>query len=73
MGILGEFASAGLFINRDEAEIAWDHLAQAGIPATVIVDPGLLGKYSVSVEVDRENLDQAIEILKAAAHPPTST
>ena len=65
MHILGPFATAGLFSNRELAEEAWDVLTEAGIPATVVTDPGILGKYSVSVEVEREDLDRAVAVLQA--------
>jgi aspartokinase len=64
MDILGPFASAGLFVNRELAEEAWDVLAEAGIPATVVTDPGLLGRYSVSVQVERADLDRAVATLQ---------
>ena len=67
MDVLGNFTSAAMFISRDEAEAAWDALNEAGIPATVVTDPGLLGKYSVSVEVDRKDLDRAVGVLQAHA------
>ncbi|GMQ98700.1 MAG: hypothetical protein BMS9Abin17_1224 [Acidimicrobiia bacterium] len=65
MSVPGELVSAALFRSRREAEEAWDHLADAGIPATVVTDPGLLGKYTVSVEVEREDLDRAVAALQA--------
>jgi hypothetical protein len=65
MDVLGPFASAGVFISRDKAEEAWDLLSEAGIPATVITDPGLLGAYSVSVEVERSDLDRAVALLQS--------
>jgi len=65
MDVLGPFVSAGLFVNRELAEEAWDALTEAGIPATVVTDPGLLGKYSVSVEVERSDLDRAVAVLRA--------
>ena len=65
MDILGPLASAGLFANRELAEEAWDVLTEAGIPATVVTDPGILGKYSVSVEVERSDLDRAVTVLQA--------
>jgi hypothetical protein len=64
MSILGESASAAMFETRDQAESAWEILTEAGIPATVVTDPGYLGKYSVSLEVEREDLDRAIAVLK---------
>ncbi|VAV93365.1 hypothetical protein MNBD_ACTINO01-1156 [hydrothermal vent metagenome] len=69
MSILGESASAGLFETRERAELAWDVLTEAGIPAVVLTDPGLLGKYSVSVEVERDDLDRAVAVLKASFPP----
>jgi len=66
MSILGESASAAMFETRDEAESAWEILTEAGIPATVVTDPGYLGKYSVSLEVERDDLDRAVEVLKDA-------
>ena len=71
MGILGKSASAGVFISRKEAEEAWEALNDAGIPASVITDPGLLGKYSVSVEVERPDLDRAVAVLQARLGPET--
>ena len=65
MDVLGPLASAGLFVNRELAEEAWDVLTEAGIPATVVTDPGLLGRYSVSVEVERSDLDRAVAVLRA--------
>jgi len=61
----GESVSAALFRSRTEAEEAWESLASAGIPATVVTDPGLLGKYGASVEVEREDLDRAVAVLQA--------
>ena len=67
MDVLGPLASAGVFISREKAEEAWEALNEAGIPATVVTDPGLLGKYSVSVEVERPDLDRAVAVLRAQA------
>ena len=71
MEILGKTASAGVFIDRDKAEKAWETLNDAGIPATVVTDPGLLGKYSVSVEVERPNLERAVSVLRSTMVPET--
>ena len=71
MDLLGPLASAGVFISRDKAEEAWDALNEAGIPATVVTDPGLLGKYSVSVEVERPDLDRAVAVLQGKLTPET--
>ena len=64
MSILGESASAALFETREKAEAAWEVLNEAGIPSAVVTDPGLLGKYSVSVEVERDDLERAVAVLK---------
>jgi len=60
---LGPHVSAALFADRDKADRAWGVLTEAGIPAAVITDPGLLGKYELSVMVERENLERAQELL----------
>jgi hypothetical protein len=63
MNTLGPQVSAGLFTDRDSADRAWGALSNAGIPSAVIVDPGLLGKYEVSVMVERDDLDKAQVVL----------
>lgn len=63
MGILGDSTPAALFASRDEADEAWGLLNDAGIPSTVIVDPGILGAYEVQVVVDRSDLEAAMRIL----------
>lgn len=63
MNTLGPQVSAGLFTDRDTADRAWGALSDAGIPSAVIVDPGLLGKYEVSVMVERDDLDKAQVLL----------
>ena len=63
MSTLGPQVSAGLFTDRDTADRAWGALSDAGIPSAVIVDPGLLGKYEVSVMVERDDLDKAQALL----------
>lgn len=63
MNTLGPQVSAGLFTDRDTADRAWGALSDAGIPSAVIVDPGLLGKYEVSVMVERDDLDKAQVVL----------
>ncbi len=64
MEALGPTASAGLFADRDSAEQAWATLNEAGIAATVVTDPGFLGAYAVSLEVERSDLDRAIAVLR---------
>lgn len=59
MGALGDMAAAALFDNRDRADEAWGILTEAGIPASVITDPGFMGKYELSLMVDRDDLEAA--------------
>ena len=63
MSILGDDAAAAVFDNRPDADRAWGMLADAGVPATVVTDPGMLGAYRVMVVVSRDDLDRAIEVL----------
>ena len=63
MGILGDQAAAAVFDNRADADEAWGFLAEGGVASTVVTDPGMLGAYSVSVVVDRSDLDQAQGLL----------
>lgn len=65
--------SAALFVERDEAEKAWGVLSDAGIPSAVITDPGLLGKYELSLMVEKNDLERAQELLAAAAKSQPST
>lgn len=63
MSALGESTAAAVFDNRDDADEAWSLLADAGIPSTVITDPGMLGAYRVEVVVDRSDLEAAQKTL----------
>ena len=63
MNVLGPQVSAGLFTDQETADKAWGALSDAGIPAAVITDPGLLGKYEVYVMVERDDLDEAQRVL----------
>ena len=63
MSILGDDAAAAVFDNRADADEAWGMLADAGVPATVVTDPGMLGAYRVMVVVSRDDLDRAVETL----------
>ena len=63
MGILGNDIAAAVFDEREPAEEAWAILNDADIPATVVTDPGMLGAYSVSVMVDRNDLERAQQAL----------
>jgi hypothetical protein len=59
MNLLGPQVSAGLFTDREMADKAWGALADVGISAAIITDPGLLGKYELCLMVEREELDRA--------------
>lgn len=59
MGLLGDDVAAATFTSREEADDAWGVLADEGIPATVLTDPGILGAYKVSVMVSRSDLERA--------------
>ena len=63
MSLLGDDTAAAVFDNRDDADRAWALLAEEGIDSTVITDPGMLGAFSVSVVVDRNDLDRAMAVL----------
>lgn len=63
MHVLGPHVSAALFTDRDKADEAWGILTEAGIPASVITDPGMLGKYELSVMVERDDLGRAQKLL----------
>jgi hypothetical protein len=63
MDVLGPQVSAGLFTDRDMADKAWGALADEGIPAAIITDPGLLGKYELCLMVERDDLDKAQTVL----------
>ena len=54
------------FATASEAEGLWDVLESAGIPASVVTDPEVLGKESISrVWVERFNRDAAVEMVAA--------
>jgi hypothetical protein len=63
MSILGKLVSAALFTDRATADEAWGMLTQAGVPASVVTDPGMLGKYELLVMVEREDLERAQKLL----------
>ncbi len=65
MNILGPQVSAALFTDREKADEAWGVLNDAGIASAVITDPGLLGKYELSLMVDRKDLARAQATLAA--------
>lgn len=63
MSILGDLVVVASFTNRDAADEAWGVLTEEGIPASVITDPGILGRYSLSLMVERDDLDRARQTL----------
>ncbi len=63
MNVLGPQVSAASFTDRDKADEAWGVLTEAGMPASVITDPGILGKYELSVMVQRDDLEKAQRLL----------
>jgi hypothetical protein len=63
MGLLGDSVAAAVFAGRDDADEAWGMLADAGVPSTVVTDPGILGAYDVRVMVDRSDLHRAQQVL----------
>lgn len=63
MGILGPDIAAAVFTSVEEAEEGWAMLTDADIPSTMITDPGILGRYSVALMVDRSDLDAAQRVL----------
>jgi len=54
-----DLVSAAIFATRDAAEAAWGLLAEAGIPASVITEPGTVGRRDHLVMVHREDLEEA--------------
>lgn len=66
MSVLGDLVAVASFTDRDAADDAWGLLAEAEIAATVMTDPGILGRYSLSLMVERDDLERARETLK---HP----
>ena len=63
MSILGNDIAAAVFDKVDDAEEGWAMLTEADIPSTMITDPGILGRYSVQLVVDRADLAAAQKVL----------
>lgn len=63
MNTLGPQISAALFTDQEKAEEAWGILADAGVPAAIVTDPGILGKFELSLMVARDDLDKAQALL----------
>ncbi len=60
-----DLVAAGIFATRDGADAAWGVLAAAGIPASVIAEPGMVGRRDYLVMVHRERLDDAQALIAA--------
>jgi len=58
-----QLVAAALFEDRDLADEAWGRLSEAGIPASVITEPGIMGAYRLNVMVHREDLDEAQRLI----------
>ena len=58
-----ELVAALLTEDRAVADEAWGRLTDADIPATVLTDPGMVGKYQLIVQVHRVDLARAQELL----------
>jgi hypothetical protein len=63
MSILGNDIAAAVFDNVETAEEGWALLTDADIPSTMVTDPGMLGRYSVQLVVDRDDLGEAQKVL----------
>lgn len=70
MGILGPEIAAAIFDTVERAEEGWALLNDANIPAAVITDPGMLGKFSVSLLVQRDDLERAQRTLAPLMSQP---
>ena len=58
-----DLVAAALFTDQDLADEAWGLLMEADIPASVVLEPGMVGAYRFDVMVHRENLDAAQRII----------
>lgn len=58
-----DLVAAALFQDIAPAEEAWGRLAEAGIPASVITEPGIMGAFYHRVMVEREHLDEAQRLI----------
>ena len=58
-----ELVAAALFTDRDVADEAWGRLVEADIPASVIIEPGMVGAYRLDVMVERRDLDKAQRLI----------
>jgi hypothetical protein len=69
MNILGPQVAAAIFTDTEKADEAWAALADAGIGAAIVTDPGMLGKFELSLMVERGDLEQAQTILAPLINP----
>ncbi len=58
-----DLVAAALFTDRDVADEAWGRLLEAGIPSSVITEPGMVGAYRLNVMVERRDLDRAQHLI----------
>ena len=63
MSILGNDIAAAVFDKVDDAEEGGAMLTEANIPSAMVTDPGILGRYSVQLVVDRGDLAAAQKVL----------
>ena len=63
MSILGNDIAAAVFADVKTAEEGWALLTDAGIESAMITDPGMLGRFSVQLMVDRSDLGEAQKVL----------
>lgn len=63
MSMLGNDIAAAVFDNVEDAEEGWALLTDADIVSTMITDPGILGRFSVQLVVDRADLEAAQKVL----------
>ena len=62
MPITGPQISAAMFTSVEDAEGGWELLSEAEIPSAMITESAL-GSYSVSLMVEREDLEAAQAVL----------
>jgi len=69
MNILGPQVAAAVFTDPEKADEAWAALADAGIGSAIVTDPGMLGKFELSVMVERADLERAQTVLAPLINP----
>jgi len=58
-----ELVAALVTEKRKVADEAWGRLGEAGIPAVVITQPGIMGAYELIVQVEASDLERAQSLL----------